>query len=153
VYLAGLLLARGLPVGVCRRSVIGRRLLLIAWTVGLVGDVVAYWSGRGEETTLATDIGFLAFEVPAVLTLVVSLSVLGFGYRYDGMAPRWVPWLLVVTAVLALPSTAVLIGYVPHGVLVTLLVGMTVAVAADPTIGEGHVLRGTGRREGSIDRV
>ena len=145
VYLAGLFVTRGLPTGACRRSVVGRRLLLIAWTVGLVGDVVAYWGGAGEEMTLATDIGFLALEVPAMLTLVVSLGVLGFGYRHDRMTPGWVPWLLVATAVLALPSTAVLIGYVPHGVLVTLLVGLTVAALAGPTVGDGRAVGVAGR--------
>lgn len=137
MYVAGLLLARALPDGVCRRSRVGRRLFVLAWIVGLVGDVIAYWGGAGSEMTLATDIGFLALEVPAMLTLVVSLGVLGFGYRHDGMTPGWVPWLLIGTAVLTLPSTAVLIGYVPHGVLVPLLIGLTVAVAARPTVARG----------------
>ena len=153
LYLAGLVVTRGLPAGSCRRSVIGRRLLLIGWVVGLVGDVVAYWGGAGDEMTLATDVGFLAIEVPAVLTLVVSLGVLGFGYRHDQLAPRWVPWLLVATAVVALPSSAVLIGYVPHGVLVTLLAGLTVAVVADPRVDEGRGSDMAERDQRSTGRV
>lgn len=131
MYVAGLVVARALPDGACRRSRLGKRLLIIAFALGLVGDVVGYWGGWGsDEMTLLTDIGFVALEVPAMLLMLVSLVVLGFGLRRDGLRPAWVPWLLVAAVVLVPLFNATLIGYAPHGVLVPVLVLLAVVVAA-----------------------
>jgi hypothetical protein len=131
LYVAGLVVVSALPVTASRRSRVGRRVLLVAFAVGLVGDLLGYWSGWGStEMGTLTDIGFVALEVPAMLAMLVGCVVLGLGYRADGVVPRWVPWLLVAVVVVVPAFNALLIGYAPHGVLVPLLAVVTVTVAA-----------------------
>ncbi len=89
----------------------------------------ALGSADGEEMTLATDIGFVALEVPAMALMLGSLGLLGLGYRSDGLRPRWTPWLLVAALVLVPAFNALVIGYAPHGVLVPVLLVLTVVVA------------------------
>lgn len=131
-YVAGIVAARALPQGTCRRSRIGRRLLLVGFVAGLVGDVVGYWGGMDEVTTL-TDIGFLAIEVPAMLLTVVSLVVYGLGLAHDGA--RRTGWILVAGAVLTVPFNVLVIGYVPHGILLPVIATIGVALAAARTDG------------------
>ena len=130
MYVAGLIVVLGLPRTPSRRGRVGRGLLLGGFAVGLVGDLLGYWSGWGStEMGTLTTIGFVALEVPAMLALLVGCVVLGVGYRKDGVVPRWVPWLLVAAVVLVPAFNALLIGYAPHGVLVPLLGLLTTAVA------------------------
>ena len=132
MYVAGLVVVSMLPTSLpSRRSRAGRRVLLGAFAVGLVGDLLGYWSGWGStEMGTLTDIGFVALEVPAMLAMLVGCIVLGLGYRADGVVPRWVPWLLMAVVVLVPAFNALAIGYAPHGVLVPLLGVLTVTVAA-----------------------
>ena len=130
VYVAGLVVVSALPRTSSRRSRVGRRLLLGGFAVGLVGDLLGYWSGWGSsETGTLTNLGFLALEVPAMLAMLVGTVVLGLGLRADGVRPRWVPWVLVAAVVLVPAFNALVIGYAPHGVLVPLIGLLTVTVA------------------------
>ena len=131
MYVAGLVAVSALPRTTSRRSRVGRRLLLGGFAVGLVGDLLGYWSGWGSaEMGTLTNIGFVALEVPAMLAMLVGCVVLGLGFRADGVLPRWVPWLLVATVVGVPAFNALVIGYAPHGVLVPVLGVLTVTVAA-----------------------
>ena len=131
MYVAGLVVASALPALPSRRSRVGRRVLLGAFAVGLVGDLLGYWSGWGStELGTLTSIGFVALEMPAMLAMLVGCVVLGLGYRADGVVPRWLPWLLVGVVVLVPAFTLLVIGYAPHGVLVPVLGILTVTVAA-----------------------
>ncbi len=131
MYVAGLLVVWLLPAALpSRRSRVGRRVLLGAFAVGLVGDLLGYWSGWGSsEMGTLTNIGFVALEMPAMLAMLVGCVVLGLGYRADGVVPRWVPWLLVGVVVLVPAFNALVIGYAPHGVVVPVLAVLTVTVA------------------------
>lgn len=128
MYVAGLLVVRALPPGRSRRSRVGRRILLGALVVGLAGDLMGYWGGAGGEMTLWSTVGFLGLEAPAMLAMLVSMAVLGFGYRRDGM-PGWVSWLLVGSVVAVPLFNGLVIGYAPHGVLVPMLLILTTATA------------------------
>ena len=132
MYVAGLVVVSTLPAALpSRRSRVGRRVLLGAFAVGLVGDLLGYWSGWGSsEMGTLTDIGFVALEIPAMLAMIVGCVVLGLGYRADGVVPRWVPWLLVSVVVLVPAFNLLAIGYAPHGVLVPLLGVLTATAAA-----------------------
>ena len=131
LYVAGLVVVSALPHTPSRRSRVGRRVLLGAFAVGLVGDLLGYWSGWGStEMGTLTDIGFVALEVPAMLAMLVGCVVLGLGYRADGVVRRWVPWLMVAVVVVVPAFNVLLIGYAPHGVLVPLLGVLTATVAA-----------------------
>lgn len=131
LYVAGLVATSALPRTTSRRSRVGRRLLLGGFAVGLVGDLLGYWSGWGStEMGTLTGIGFVALEVPAMLAMLVGCVVLGLGFRADGVVPRWVPWLLVAAVVVVPAFNGLAIGYAPHGVLVPLLGVLTATVAA-----------------------
>ena len=130
LYVAGLLAVRALPRGRCRRSRAGRRMFVIAFAVGLVGDLLGYWSGTGEEMTSLTEIGFIVLEVPAMLLMVVALGVSGSGLRHDRVVPSWAGWAMVAGAVLTPPFSFFAINYVPHGVLVPVLATLAVALTA-----------------------
>jgi hypothetical protein len=132
MYVAGLVVASALPAALSsRRSRVGRRVLLGAFAVGLVGDLLGYWSGWGStEMGTLTSIGFVALEMPAMLAMLVGCVVLGLGFRADGVLPLWVPWLLVAVVVLVPAFNLLVIGYAPHGVLVPVLGVLTVTVAA-----------------------
>ena len=51
MYIAALVGAYALPRGLGRVTRVGRRLLLAGVVVGLIGDVIAYWGGTGDELT------------------------------------------------------------------------------------------------------
>ena len=130
MYVAGLVVVSALPRTPSRRSRVGRGSLLAGFLVGLVGDLLGYWSGWGStEMGTLTDIGFVALEIPAMLAMLVGCVLLGLGLRKDGVLPRWVPWLLVAVVVVVPAFNALLIGYAPHGVLVPLLGILTATVA------------------------
>jgi hypothetical protein len=129
VYLAGLAGAWALPQGRSTLARVGRRLLLVGFSVGLVGDVLAYWGGTGDELTTLTGIGFALIESPAMLLMTVAMVIYGLGLVRDGAAPRWSPWCLVVGGVLAPPIGFLVITYVPHGVLISIMGGIALALA------------------------
>jgi hypothetical protein len=127
MYVAGLLVVRAVPPGKSRRCRVARRTLLGAFVVGLAGNLVGYWGGAGDEMTLCSTVGFLGLEAPAMLAMLASMAVLGFGYRRDG-APARVS-LLFVGSVVAVPLfNGLVIGYAPHGVLVPILLILTAAM-------------------------
>jgi hypothetical protein len=129
MYVAGVLVVRTLPPGRGRRGRVGRRILLGAFVVGLAGNLMGYWGGAGDEITLLSTVGFLGLEAPAMLAMLVSMAVLGFGYRRDGM-PRRVSWLFVGSVVAVPLFNGLVIGYAPHGVLVPILLILTAATTA-----------------------
>ena len=51
IYVLGLVAVMALPAGPCPTYRFGRRLLLDAFVLGLVGDVLGYWGGTGEKLT------------------------------------------------------------------------------------------------------
>ena len=128
VYLAGLAGAWALPASGSRVAGRGRRLLLVAFVVGLLGDVVAYWGGTDEELTPITSIGFGLVETPALLVMTAAVVIYGVGLARDGVRPRWAPWCLVAGGALAPPVALLGITYVPHGVLITVLSGIAFAL-------------------------
>jgi hypothetical protein len=137
IYLAGLAGVSALPPGRSPLARVGRRLLLIALAAGLLGDVLAYWGGTGEELTTLTGIGFALIETPAMLLMTGAVVVYGVGLARDGLVPRWAPWCLVASGALVLPVALLVITYAPHGVLVTVLAGITAALAGFWAHGEG----------------
>jgi hypothetical protein len=129
LYVVGLLLARALPVGRSRAARVGRLMLLGALLVGLVGDVLGYWGGWGHaDMTTLTSIGFIAFELPAMLVMVIGLVVTGIGLRQESRA---VSWVLLVGVVVTVPFSTLVIGYLPHGVLVPVLATLTGAALVE----------------------
>lgn len=128
VYLAALIGALALPSGSTRVTRWGRRLLLIAICVGLVGDVLAYWGGTGSELTTLTSVGFGLVEIPGLLLMVAAMVLYGVGLLRERRAPALAAWPLIAGGVLALPGAIFLFTYVPHGLLLTMLAAMAVAL-------------------------
>jgi len=128
IYVCGLLSVLALPHGQSRLTRVGRRLLLGAFGLGLLGDVLAYWGGTGEELTTLTSVGFGLIEIPAMLLMVAAAVCYGLGLLRDRVLPRWSAWSLVCGGVLALPGSWVVITYVPHGFLITMLAAIAVAL-------------------------
>lgn len=129
-YLATLVGALALPDGSARLTRWGRRLLLAGIGLGLVGDVLAYWGGTGSELTTLTAIGFSLVEVPGLLLLVAALLGYGVGLLREGQAPAAATWSLIAGGVLAVPGAIFLFTYVPHGLLLTVLAAMAIALLA-----------------------
>lgn len=140
VYLAVLIGALALPHGFTRLTRWGRLLLLVAIGLGLVGDVLAYWGGTGSELTTLTVIGFALLETPGLLLMVAAMVVYGVGLLRERRAPALAAWYLIAGGVLALPAAIFLITYVPHGVLLTVLTAMALALVG---------LMSTGRKRAS----
>lgn len=128
VYMAALIGALALPYGSTRVTRWGRRLLLAAIGLGLVGDVLAYWGGRGSELTTLTSVGFGLLEIPGLLLMVAAMIVYGVGLLRERRAPALAAWSLIAGGVLALPGAIILFTYVPHGLLLTNLVAMALAL-------------------------
>ncbi|MDQ3579860.1 MAG: hypothetical protein M3443_20140, partial [Actinomycetota bacterium] len=114
IYICGLVSVMALAHGQSRLTRVGRRLLLVAFGLGLIGDVLAYWGGTGEELTTLTSVGFGLIEVPAMLLMVAAAVCYGLGLLRDRAQPRWSAWSLLCGGVLALPGSLVVITYVPH---------------------------------------
>ncbi len=128
IYVCGLLSVLALPHGQSRLTRVGRRLLLGAFGLGLFGDVLAYWGGTGEELTTLTGVGFSLIEVPAMLLMVAAAVSYGLGLLRERVLPRWSAWSVVCGGILALPVSLVVITYVPHGFLITMLAAIAVAL-------------------------
>ena len=94
IYVCGLLSVLALPHGQSRLTRVGRRLLLGAFGLGLLGDVLAYWGGTGEELTTLTSVGFGLIEIPAMLLMVAAAVCYGLGLLRDRVLPRWSAWSL-----------------------------------------------------------
>lgn len=132
IYVAGLVGVRALPRGRNRLARGGRRLLVAALGLGLVGDLLAYWGGTDQsDFTLVSSIGFGLIEIPALLLTVVGMLVYGVGLVRERGARFWPGWCLLAGGLLAFPG-AIVITYVPHGVLVTILAGIGLALIASP---------------------
>ena len=130
MYVAGFVGARALPRGQARLARLGRGLLVVALAVGLVGDLLAYWGGTDQsDFTMVSSIGFGLIEIPALLLTVVGMVVYGLGLLRERGVRCWPGWVLVAGGALALPG-AFVITYVPHGVLVTILGGIGLALLA-----------------------
>lgn len=128
VYLAALIGALALPYGSTQVTHWGRRLLLAAIGLGLVGDVLAYWGGRGSELTTLTSIGFGLIEIPGLLLMLAAMVVYGIGLLRERRTPTLAAWSLIAGGVLALPGAILLFTYVPHGLLLTTLAAMALAL-------------------------
>lgn len=128
IYVCGLVSVISLPHGHSRLTRVGRRLLFVAFGLGLLGDVLAYWGGTGDELTTLTGVGFGLIEVPAMLLMVPAVVSYGLGLLRDRVLPRWSAWSLVCGGILALPGSLIVITYVPHGFLITMLAAIAVAL-------------------------
>jgi hypothetical protein len=128
IYLAVFIGVWALPPGARRTSRVSRRVLLAAVLVGLIGDVLAYWGGRGDELSMLTVIGFGFVELPALLVLVLAMVVYGVGLARDGIRPPMVAWSLIAGGALSMPVSLFVVTYVPHGILLTVLAALTVAL-------------------------
>jgi hypothetical protein len=134
IYVTGLVGARSLPRGHGRLVHVARRLLVVFLALGLAGDVLAYWGGTDQpDLTTLTSIGFGLVEIPALLLTVIALVVYGIGLLREGGLRTWPGWSLVAAGALALPGSLV-ITYVPHGVLVTVLAGIGLALATSGSV-------------------
>ena len=78
---------------------------------------------------MVSSIGFGLIEIPALLLTVVGMVVYGLGLLRERGVRCWPGWVLVAGGALALPG-AFVITYVPHGVLVTILGGIGLALLA-----------------------
>lgn len=156
-YLLGVLGVTALPAGRLRMTRLGRRLLLIAFSVGSVADFSAYWGGTGrpatgtlppaaqqsppgEDLSAATAVGY-GVEVLATLVVLVGLGLFGAGLVRERRRPVWSGWVLLAGAVLTVPIAYAGDVYYPHGVLLLVLIAMAVALV-------GHLVAG-GRSEHS----
>jgi hypothetical protein len=129
IYIAALVGAYALPRGLGRVTRVGRRLLLAGIVVGLIGDVIAYWGGTDQLTTLS-GVGFGLVESPALLVVTAAMIVYGIGLRREEMTPHWVPWSLIAGGVLSIPVSFLVVTYLPHGILLTILTAIALASSA-----------------------
>jgi uncharacterized membrane protein YhfC len=98
-----------------------------------IGDVLAYWGGSGDELSMLTVIGFGFVELPALLLLVLAMVVYGVGLARERIKPPVVAWSLIAGGTLPIPVSLYLVTYVPHGILLTVLAALSVALT-DVTI-------------------
>jgi hypothetical protein len=128
IYLAVFVGVSALPPGGRRTSRLSRRVLRIAVVVGLIGDVLAYWGGKGDELSTLTGIGFGLVETPALLVLVLAMVVYGIGLARERFKPPLVAWSLVAGGTLSIPMASFVVTYIPHGILLTILAALAVAL-------------------------
>jgi hypothetical protein len=133
IYIAALVGAYALPRGHGRVTRVGRRLLLAGIVLGLVGDALAYWGGTNGLTRLS-GIGFGLVESPALLAITAALVVYGIGLKREGVIPHLIVWSLIAGGVLAIPVGFLVITYVPHGILLTILAALALALAGKQTV-------------------
>jgi hypothetical protein len=128
IYLAGLVATWGLPQADSRVVQVGRRLLLVAFGAGLIGDFLAYWGGtNSDDFSTVTAVGYILFEFPAILVMAPATVVYGVGLARAGVRPAFAGWCLALGGALAWPTTLV-ITYVPHALLLAILTGISLAL-------------------------
>jgi len=135
IYSAMFIGVRALPQGARRTSRVSRRVLLAAVVFGLIGDVLGYWGGRGDELTTLTVIEFAFVESPALLVLVLAMVVYGVGLAREKIRPPVVAWSLIAGGMLSIPVSLFVVTYVPHGILLTVLAVLTVALTGMSIVG------------------
>lgn len=143
-YLAGALAVTAMPRGRSRMARVGGRWLLIAFSVGTVADIGAYWGGTGraaggalppaarqgppdDELSAVTEVGY-SVELIAMLTILIGLLLLGMGLSRERRSPIWAAWVLIVGAVLTVPIAWFGQLYIPHGILLPVLSAMAIAL-------------------------
>ena len=127
MYAAGLVAVRALPRGDTGTARVGRRLLLGAMAVGLVGDLLAYWGGWGHvETTPLSGTGFVLLELPSLLVMTIGLGVAGLGLRHE--LASGAGWAMFGGALTVPFFMGLFIGYLPHGVVVPVLATLCLAL-------------------------
>jgi uncharacterized oxidoreductase len=102
------------------------RLLVLAASIAITGDIVAYWLSAAIGSP-ARRIGFWFMEVPALAAIVTVLTIAGAWSVWHRRPGR--------SLVFALPAVAVgvaLLHYMPHGVLLGLGLTFTIACARAP---------------------
>ena len=126
MYVAGFVAVRALPRGSTRAARAGWWMLVGGMVVGLVGDLIGYWGGTGEELTNLTGMGFVLLELPSLLVLAIGLGVAGVGLRRDlSSGGGWV----MLGGALTIPLfLGLYIGYLPHGVVVPVLATLCVSL-------------------------
>jgi hypothetical protein len=72
-------------------------------------------------------------ELPALLLLVLAMVVYGVGLARERIKPPVVAWSLIAGGTLPIPVSLYLVTYVPHGILLTVLAALSVALT-DVTI-------------------
>jgi hypothetical protein len=136
IYGAALLGAWALPEGSARLARVGRRLLLIALAVGMVGDFMAYWGGTDQaDFTPISVIGYVGLEFPALVMTIVAMILYGVGLLQELHFHSWSGWALALGGGLVVPGLFV-ITYLPHGALITVLASLGVALVGDLVTGE-----------------
>jgi hypothetical protein len=131
IYGAALLGAWALPHGGARLARVGRRLLLVALAVGIVGDFMAYWGGTDQaDFTAVSVIGYVGLEFPAFLATIIAMIVYGVGLLQERHLHSSSGWALLAGGGLVLPGLFV-VTYFPHGALITVLASIGVALAGD----------------------
>ena len=68
--------------------------------------------------------------------MTVAMIVYGIGLRREEVTPRWIPWCLIAGGVLVVPIGSFVVTYVPHGILLTLLTPMALALLGLQTANE-----------------
>lgn len=134
VYLAAFAGARSLPTGSSGLARVGRRLLLVALAAGAVGDFLAYWGGTDQdEFTAVTVIGYVGIEFWALLLTIIAMVLYGIGLLRERRLHSWAGWWLVAGGALVVPGIFV-VTYVPHGILITVLASVGIALAGELVI-------------------
>ena len=136
IYGAALLGAWALPHGGARLARVGRRLLLVALAVGMVGDFLAYWGGTDQaDFTSVSVVGYVGLEFPAFVVTIIAMILYGVGLLQERHLHSWAGWALVTGGGLVVPGLFV-VTYFPHGALITVLAGLGLALAGDLVTGK-----------------
>lgn len=144
IFLVGAMAVTAMPRGRIRLTRVGRRLLLIAFSVGTVADIGSYWGGTGRPATgslppaalqappdqnfgAATVIGY-SVELLAMLMILMGLLLFGVGLLRERRRPVWGAWTLIVGAVSTISIVYFGALYIAHGFLFPVLVAMAIAL-------------------------
>lgn len=91
----------------------GLGLTFVGLSVGLVGDVLAYWGGPpGQGFTQLQGTGFV-IELLGLLLVLTGSVVLGVAYLRADVLPKPVPWVLIVAG----PAGVLFTFHVPSGTM------------------------------------
>lgn len=129
VYLAAIVGLVGLHTlhsrGV-RRERMWFRLVVGGLVLALVGDVVAYWGGRGDISE--SPVQGLGFTVEMLAVLVVLIGSVFYGRitLRENVIPNWAAWLFPIAGPTAI-LVVLLTGYIPHGAMLPFSLATAVA--------------------------